>query len=1048
MSRPVSAVSAAIKAGFAQPQRAVEHVQQLHATLGLAGSWEGLLPWFSDVADPDAACLLALRLAEADAQVLGQVLGDGARRGRLLAVLGASQALGEYLVKNPAWCLQIDSDLPAGRPVSTGDWEPPPAPEQMINWLRTLASELTAAQDSSKTSIALHASVPNSAYECAGKAGSGFDCAGLRAAYWRAVILIAAKDLTSPAGAQSQELTGRGRAGSLQQVSTQLTDLVDATIELALELAQRQVRDSGHCRGEVEANLLSVIAMGKTGGQEINYISDVDLIYVLPDQTGEETTAADPTRASEHTQFYTAVANALSTVVSGPGSEPPLWPIDTALRPEGKDGQLVRTLSACASYYRNWARGWEFHALLKARPAAGNHQLGTQFLQLVEPLVWEAASKPGFVDDVRAMRKQVESHLPAGQKERNLKLGAGGLRDVEFTVQLLQLVHGRTDPTVRPRNTLAAIESLAAGGYVARTDARVLTDAYTFLRVVEHSLQLVAMRRTHLLPTADNQLRRLGRSIDTRRYPLAEDVAESLRDVRSQVRQLHESIFFRPLVEATANLSPTAVLMFDSQALTDRLLAAGYQDPRGARQHLQSLAQGTSRRATIQRHLLPVLLGWLAQGADPDAGLLAFRRLSDAIGSSHWYLALLRDSAVAARNLCKILPNSVLTERLLMANPEAVKWLDDPSSLARFDVELIASQAQAIEERYEQTQAAIEPLLQLRQRQLTRAALADCTLGVEVGRTAQGLTTATDLVLAAATRIALKETGVQAGFDLGFVAMGRYGGQELSYGSDADVIAVYDPGNMEENDAAQVAQQVVQRVTALVAGCGARPGIELDLALRPEGRNGPLARTVAGYTDYWHRWAQTWEKQALLRARTVGDSPVVMQLMEQINQVRYGTELTASMLKDIRLLKARMESERLPRGVKPSEHLKLGPGGISDVEWVAQLCQLQLARTEESLRVTGTIPALRAAVEVGALDAHTGRWLQQAWILASEIRSANMLALDQGRYRDVLMRGGQGGRKVAALLGYPAGDYGQVVELWRKRSRRARSLYESFIQSL
>lgn len=1004
MTHPLSALKTAAHAGFTQPQRAATHLAELGSWLGTSAD---LAAHFSACADPDAALLLALRLAQSDAGALRATWRDDRKRARLLALLGASTALGEYLIKHPQLCEHLDLALPAARPVAgtlnedgsgvtgTGTvtkataWqEVPDPPTAMIEWLR--------------------ARMPG--------AGASYSDQ-LRAAYWHGLILIAANDLTSA-----------GRLAHLSTTCAHLTDLVDATLALALEAASAEHEQVGRIK-------LSIIAMGKSGGQEINYLSDVDVIYVLADED------------EAHADAATAMANRVSAIISAPGEQPPLWPIDTALRPEGKGGALIRTLSSCASYYQNWAQNWEFHALLKARPAAGDPQVGADFLTLVAPLVWEAASKEGFVDAVQTMRRRVETHLPAKQRDQNLKLGPGGLRDVEFTIQLLQLVHGRTDSSVRVRNTLAAIDALTAGGYVARTDAQVLTRAYQFLRTVEHGAQLISMRRTQVLPAGDSGLRRIGRGIDVQAYGRGEQLLGEFNRVRSRVRELHRSIFFRPLVAATANLSADQVLMLDPEAVSDRLRAGGYRDPAGAVRHVESLVRGTSRRATIQRHLLPVLLGWLAKGADPDAGLLAFRRLSDAIGTTHWYLALLRDSAVAARHLCAILPNSAMAERLLMENHDTVQWLDECATLTQFDAELLRSQVRAIEERYRGQDEAVERVLRLRERQVARTALADATLGIDVHRSATAITEATDLTLVTATAVALEQAGYDEDLQVAFIAMGRYGGGEMAYGSDADLMAVYAAPQMDPVAAAQAAKAVVQRVKELVAARGLEPGLAVDFDLRPEGRSGPLARTADGYRDYWLRWAQTWEKQALLRARPIGSGPLVEEIKAAINEERYHRQLTAKMVKDIRLLKARMERERLPRAVKPSEHLKLGPGGICDVEWVAQLCQMKHS-DDERLQVTSTLAALRGAVQVGALSAANEVVLRRAWEFASRLRAANMLALDQPRHRDVLVRNSQGGRKVAALMGYPPGEYPQVVEHWRKYARQARSIYEDFVKSL
>lgn len=995
MSREVSAVESAARAGFSQPQRAANHLHQLAAAVATTPPPQA--SDFSHCGDPDAALLLSLRLVEAVGQSGQRAWADPVVRRRLLAILGASTALGEYLISNPHLCCLLTTELPPPAAAANGPWEAADTGGgAMRAWMRQHMEDLPSPKEN-----------PVAPQD------------RLRAAYWFALLLIAADDLTSA-----------DRLDHFPRMTAQLTELVDATLSLALELAGSETTDPGE-----RPPRLAVIAMGKTGGQEINYISDVDVIYVLADEDEALTAQA------------TALVNRVSAIISGPATQPPLWPIDTALRPEGKGGALIRTFSSCLSYYQQWAENWEFHALLKARPAAGERDLAQRFLTALSPLVWEAASKEGFVDGTQAMRRRVETNLPSKQRQENLKLGPGGLRDVEFTIQLLQLVHGRTDPSVRIRNTLLAIEALTAGGYIARSDAQALSHAYRFLRVVEHSAQLISMRRTQVLPGRAEGWRRIGRGIDPQRFGRPEQLREELALIRARVRELHQSIFFRPLVAATADLSTDQVMMLDAQVVSDRLRAVGYRDPAGAMQHVESLVRGASRRATIQRQLLPVLLGWLAEGADPDSGLLAFRRLSDAIGTTHWYLALLRDSAVAARHLCTVLSNSTMAERLLLDNHDTVQWLDERAHLATFDEELLRSQVSAIETRYWGQGEAVERVMRVRDRQVARAALADATLGICLSRSAQAITTATDLALQCATQVALQKTGWAGKLEVAFVAMGRYGGAEMEYGSDVDLLAVYDAPALAPGIGARAAKDVITEVNALVSAPGLGTGLKLDFDLRPEGRSGALARDLQGYRDYWQRWAQTWEKQALLRARPIGSGPLAEAVRTALDEVRYGGELSDSMIRDIRLLKARMERERLPRGVKPSEHLKLGPGGVSDVEWVAQLCQLKFPH-DPRMHVTSTLEALAAAAQVGALHLTEVETLARAWKFACRLRTANMLALDQPRYRDVLVRNVQAGRKVAVLMGYAPSEYPQVVEQWRKCSRQARNIYEDFLASL
>ena len=303
--------------------------------------------------------------------------------------------------------------------------------------------------------------------------------------YHRLLLRLASRDLAHHLG--------------VDDAAAELSDLAAGTLDAALAVARAQGRrGAASCR-------LAVIAMGKCGGHELNYVSDVDVIFVAEPAEGHDEQQA--MRAA------TQLASTMMQVCSDHTREGTIWPVDANLRPEGKSGPLVRTLASHSGYYERWAKTWEFQALLKARPVAGDLALGREYAEVVGPLVWSAAERDGFVDEVQAMRRRVLDHIPANQAERQLKLGSGGLRDVEFAVQLLQMVHGRTDEEVRPPTTLSALARLTERGYVGREDGRSLHDAYSFLRTLEHRIQLYQLRRTHVVPEDEASLRRLGRSL-------------------------------------------------------------------------------------------------------------------------------------------------------------------------------------------------------------------------------------------------------------------------------------------------------------------------------------------------------------------------------------------------------------------------------------------------------------------------------------------------------------------------------------------------------
>nr|WP_245868125.1 bifunctional [glutamine synthetase] adenylyltransferase/[glutamine synthetase]-adenylyl-L-tyrosine phosphorylase [Actinomadura meyerae] len=954
-----------------------------------------LLDALGGTADPDLALDGLLRLyAAADEQGEGTELraalaAEPGTRDRLTAVLGVSAALGDHLARHPGhWRVLRES------------WAPPAAgPRDEL--LAAVGADPADAEPVARADDALVA---------------------LRVAYRRRLLALAGRDLIG--------------AADVAAVAAELADLAAAALEAGLAVARASVPEYGTCR-------LAVIGMGKCGARELNYVSDVDVVFVAEARDEHDEDAALRTA--------TRLASAMMRACSASTEEGALWEVDAALRPEGKAGPLVRTLASHRAYYERWAKTWEFQALLKARPVAGDAELGARYLDMITPVVWRAAEGESFVEDVQAMRHRVETELNrrTAEAERQLKLGPGGLRDVEFSVQLLQLVHGRADEALRARATLDALAALSQGGYVGRDDAAALASAYRFLRRVEHLVQLHRLRRTHLVPDDADGLRRLGRALGLRTDPVGEFTALWRRHAR-EVRRIHEKLFYRPLLRAVARL-PGEEARLTPEAARTRLEALGYADPAGALRHIEALTAGVSRRAAIQRTLLPVMLGWFADAPDPDAGLLGFRQVSDALGTTPWYLRLLRDEVTVAERMAWVLGSSRYATDLLLRAPEAVALLGgDEDDLRPRPGPALSAEALAAARRHAEggrpAEEAVGVVRGLRRRELFRVAVADLLGLVDVRTVGDALTGIATATIEAALHTAVHKIELESRGPLptrlAIVAMGRFGGHELGYGSDADVMFVHEPlPGADEAAAGRAAHAVAEELRRLLALPAPDPPLVIDPNLRPEGRQGPLVRTLASYAAYYARWSEPWEAQALLRADPmIGDPELRERFRALIDPVRWPEGgISDDAVRQIRRLKARMESERLPRGVERRLHTKLGPGGLADVEWVAQLLQLQHAHEVPGLRTTRTLDALDAAVEARLLDAGDAEVLAESWCLATRIRGALMLV--RGRASDLLPTDHHKERSaVTRVLGYPG--TGDLLEDYRRCTRRARAVVD------
>lgn len=988
MARPDASVSlsALARLGFDDLSAASAALSELAEVTGLGRDVlvDGLA-----AADPDGAAAGLLRIARRDPDAVRDLLAEPDARRNAWRVFGASVGLAAFFERHPG---QLDV-LAA-------------APDRLPG-----AGELRARM--------LAAVGASDGFAAASDAAA---VVALRVAYRRCLAEIASFDLAAD-----------DAVAVLPEVAACLADAAAAALEASLAIARTSAAGTDpDRRRETAATRFAIIGMGKAGAGELNYVSDVDVIFV--------TATADEEVVSEHRAIEIATRLARETMSGLAGSqiEPPLWEVDAALRPEGKQGALVRTLASHIAYYDRWAHSWEFQALLKARPIAGDAALGADYIDAVQSKVWTSAAREDFVGSVQRMRERVTDHIAADDVPYQIKLGPGGLRDIEFTVQLLQLVHGLTDASLRTRGTLESLDALVAGGYIGRTEAAAFGDDYRMLRLLEHRLQLRDLSRTHLMPRTSDGLRVLARASGLGEG--ATGMWQRWEAIRREVREIHTRLFYRPLLSAVAAL-PEAERALSPAEAHERLAVSGYRDPAGALRHIAALTGGLSRKATIQRHLMPVMLHWFAQGTDPDYGLLAFRRISERLGDTPWFLRMLRDSSGAAESLTRLLSSSRYVGELMEWIPESVAWLDGAEKLRPRSWAALDEEARAIQTRHTTTTGALTAVRALRRRELLRTAMGSVLDVLTIGDVAAALTGITEATIQAALRAVRREVVGPEDDDLDFsiIAMGRFGGAELGFGSDADVLFVYDADGVDAERAQQMSARIVAGLREHLAD--ARVPLDLDADLRPEGRNGPVVRSLDAYAQYYRRWSLSWEAQALLRARGIaGSAKLIARFTELAEGVRYPASVDVGGLREIKRIKARVEGERLPQGVDPRRHVKLGPGTLSDVEWLVQLIQLQHAAAVPGLRTTSTLQALDAAVEADLIQSVDAELLREAWLLSSRIRSA--VTLLTGQTSDVLPADLDRMDGVARILGYPERSGGQLEERFLAVTRRSRRVFE------
>ncbi len=808
----------------------------------------------------------------------------------------------------------------------------------------------------------------------------GSDPESLRRSHRRAFLRIAALDLL-------------GRT-DLEATTGALSDLATALIDCSLRLA------GGHD--------LAVVGMGKFGAHELNFVSDVDVMFVSD---------GEPEEANRAARRMLEVAGRCVR-------------IDTALRPEGRDGPLVRSVAAYEAHWERWAAAWEFQALLKAVAVVGPDELRDRFDAAAAAALW---SRPFGRDDLRQIRRmkaRAENEIARrGLSDREVKRGRGGIRDIEFSVQLLQLVHGAADEALRVRATLPALRQLTDGGYVDTAEAETLARAYELLRNVEHRLQLVNEQQTHTLPEDREQRRRLARTLGYRGESEGGPTELFDRDLamhRLAVRRVHEGWYFRPMLDAFARVAhgedPASAAM-----TATRLDAFGFRDPARTEQAVRELSSGLTRSSRLMRQLLPLLLDWLSSGPDPDLGLLGLRRLATGEQRTLRLVTAFRDSAETAHNLCDLLSTAPIATEIIEANPDLVERLADVSRLQT------SSRADLLDSAWDAVGWRAEPddqqqsLRRWFRRQLLGVVARDIGGASDIADVGSDLALLTEATVETALRLLRPE------IPFAVVAMGRLGGRELSYASDVDLVFVHDSEEREE--AERIAGGLVRFLH------GATPAqriVTVDIDLRPEGRQGPLARSLDSYTVYLERWADVWERQALLKARPIaGDVTVGRGFAALVQHASWTHPPSEDDRREIRRLKARVEAERIPKTTEPWRHFKLGPGGLADVEWTVELLQWIAG-----VRARNTLTALGRLQEAHVVSASDGELLADAHRWCDRVRNRTWLCLGQG---DVVPEALEPLGVLARSLDTTTSE---LVEHHRRTTRRARRVVERLFYGL
>jgi glutamate-ammonia-ligase adenylyltransferase len=725
-----------------------------------------------------------------------------------------------------------------------------------------------------------------------------------------------------------------GYAG-LVDTTQAISDFADVCLRMALQIASEE-------QG-VEDPPFAIIAMGKLGGQELNYSSDIDLIFVHGSQTNPASPSFNPIKLAE------AVRDAMARVTDAGF----VFRVDLRLRPEGRFGPISRSLESCRAYYESWGEAWERQALIKARFVAGDPNIGGEFIRMAEDFAYRSRVEDSFIESIRENKRRMESKIAfAGESESNVKEGIGGIRDIEFTAQLLQLIAGGKNPDIRARKTVLTLERLQSANLLTAGESRDLTDSYLFLRDVEHRLQILDELPIRCIPSG-GELHKFGRRLG---YGDGGEFLEVYRKHTRRVRGICERLFYdtRSLpAQANANIGLTELILDDAnpqdrERIMDELSKMGFRDPQSATAIIEKNFNG-SEYGGIQPGAKSAFLAIsdeiirsAAATSDPDAAISGINALAEASPSRMALFRALQESQELLPRLSILASDSPYLWQILLQRQELFDllagdvYLDNPitrESLLEREGNNLSELAHYI----------VKNRLILGARDIWKMATLDETLA--------GLTSIGEHEIKWALSMASEELRYNG--EVAVIGMGKLGGAELGYGSDLDVLYVADSASLRN------AMPVVKRLQQILKSGLSAHGISIDIdaRLRPDGRKGNMALDIDSYKDYWRNSAATWERQAMIKARFIAGSPELgKRFMEESREFVYGRQITDEAIAEIIAMKKRIEKER----VHETGDVKLAHGGLSDIEWVTQIHQLKFGHHKPRLRKTGTLKALTA----------------------------------------------------------------------------------------
>ncbi|PLX72326.1 MAG: bifunctional [glutamate--ammonia ligase]-adenylyl-L-tyrosine phosphorylase/[glutamate--ammonia-ligase] adenylyltransferase [Desulfuromonas sp.] len=997
-----------------------------------------------EAADPDASLNNLERLSGTiKADELAPLATDPDRRRQLLTVLGASQFLTGTLCRKAHFFQTL---------FQTGELDRPKTETQMIEELRGLIPADTDFETLQQL---------------------------LRHYKWQEILRIGSRDLCGMA--------------ELLEVTGELSSLAAATLQRAFEVSSNLLQkehgkpmvrpDEDDAEKEAE---FTILGMGKFGGRELNFSSDIDLIYFYSSEKGETTGIDGPlskpvNRIPVH-KYFIKLADMISKAIGQVTGDGFVFRVDLDLRPEGKSGEMAQPAMSAILYYESWGQSWERSALIKARPVAGSLKLGEYILTELEPFIFRRHLDYAMIDDIKGMKQRIDHSLARAEEgEINLKLGRGGIREIEFFVQALQLIYAGKKSSLRVKGTLAALDALHAEGLVKDEELPVLKEAYVFLRTVEHRIQVVQEKQTHNLPTRKGEELALARRCG---FVDSESFMTELKRHRDAVSAIFRELFYTSDEEIKEEVRPEIAAAFDSNVEPERvkgfLAQWGFSEPETAYESVVFLRDGkpyshlTQKARRQMERIAPLILQEVIASPEPDRSLLNMESFLSALRARGTYYALLAENHGIIKLLISLFGTSRFLTRIFIQHPEILDSLVSRSYAKPFkELDEMESELKERLDEASDYERSLETLRRYRNEEFLRIALNDIHGHTPQGEKTYQLSCLAISCLRAAYRIAREElipryglpfvenqdgTNEEAGFCI--VGMGKLGGMELNYHSDLDIIFIFRGGGetapvegteldrFKQQGNQQYFSRLAQRIISILT-LTTQDGYvyQIDTRLRPSGNQGPLVTSRRAFKEYHQSDAQLWERQALTKALVVcGQEKLADEIHDYIRQLAYEAPLGDDIATEIARLRERMEKE-IAKENSETFNIKTGRGGMVDVEFLTQYFQLLHGRDNEELRETNTLKALQKLNEAGILNDTDYEALRDGYKFLRRLE--NMLRLVHDQSISEISSSPEYLNKLAWRLGYES-DNGNMSERlmddYRRNTENIRTIFNRHLQ--